>query len=184
MGPPVAARAGEGDFRSRALFRRADARAAHRRQFVFAPSEALEFNALEGYFRGHADEIIIAAPALPGAYLATPCVWECKALNAKNWRAVARDGLAKVFPKYAVQVAIYQSYLGKTNPALIACFNSDTCEVLHFTLSFNAERAQREIDRAGMIIAATRAGELLPRFTTDPNDFRCKMCAHRERCWR
>ena len=39
-------------------------------------------------------------------------------------------------------------YLGKTNPALVTCFNSDTCEALHFTLSFNEERAQREIDRA------------------------------------
>ena len=152
--------------------------------FVFASSEALEFTALEGYFRGHADGVVIAAPAMPGAYLATPCVWECKALNAKNWRAVSRDGLTKVFPRYSIQIALYQFYLGKTNPALVTCFNSDTCEALHFTLSFNEERAQRETDRAAMIIAATRAGELLPRFTANPEDFRCKICSHRERCWR
>jgi hypothetical protein len=152
--------------------------------FVFAPPEALEFTALDGYLQGHADGAIVSGPHLPGAYLPFPCIWECKALNAKNWRAVERDGLTKVFPRYSVQVSLYQFYLGKTNPALLTCVNVDTCEALHFTLPFNSERAQRAIDRAAAIIAATRTGELLPRFTTDPNDWRCKICSHRERCWR
>jgi hypothetical protein len=149
--------------------------------FAFAPSEALEFVALDGYLQGHADGVLIAAPRLPGVYLAIPCLWECKALNGKNWRAVGRDGLAKVFPRYSVQVALYQHFLGKNNPALITCVNADSCEALHFALAFNPTRVQQAIDRASTIIAATRAGELLPRFTTDPNDWRC---AHRERCWR
>jgi len=34
------------------------------------------------------------------------------------------------------------------------------------------------------VIEATRAGELLPRLTDDPIDWRCKLCGHRERCWR
>jgi hypothetical protein len=152
--------------------------------FVFAPMESCEFVALDGNFRGHADGILINGPHLLGAYLPFPCVWEAKALNAKNWRAVARDGLTTVFPRYAVQVAVYQFYLSKLDPALITCVNSDNCEVLHFTLPFNAERARRGVDRAIAIIAATRAGELLPRFTTDPEDFRCRICSHRERCWR
>ena len=38
--------------------------------------------------------------------------------------------------------------------------------------------------RAEEVIAATRQGELLPRFTDDPNDWRCRACPHRERCWR
>jgi hypothetical protein len=33
------------------------------------------------------------------------------------------------------------------------------------------------------VIEATRAGELLPRLTEDPEDWRCRMCGHRERCW-
>jgi hypothetical protein len=152
--------------------------------FAFAPPEALEFTALDGYLQGHADGIIIAAPAVPGTYLPTPCVWECKALNAKNWRAVGRDRLAKVFPRYSVQISLYQYFLDTTNPALVTCVNGDNCEVLHFTLPFNAERARQAVDRAAAIIAATKAGELLPRFTTDPSDWRCKICSHRERCWR
>jgi hypothetical protein len=152
--------------------------------FAFAPVKALEFIALDGYLQGHADGIIIAGPHLPGIYFPLPAIRECKALNAKNWRAVERDGLAKVFPRYAVQVSLYQFYLDKLNPALITCFNADTCEALHFTLPFNTDRAQRTIDRAAAIIAATRTGELLPRFTTNPEDFRCKICSHRQRCWR
>jgi hypothetical protein len=83
--------------------------------FKFAPPEALAFNAAGGALRGHADGIIIHGPDLPGAYLIDPFLWEHKAVNAKNWRAVERDGLEKTFPQYAAQVALYQAYLDITN---------------------------------------------------------------------
>ena len=113
-----------------------------------------------------------------------PALWEHKALNAKNFRAVERDGLAKVFPRYAAQVALYQNFLGVTNPALITIVNADTCERLHFTVAFDARLAQEAIDRAVTVIEATRAGELLPRLDPSCEDFRCKMCSHLERCLR
>ena len=62
--------------------------------------------------------------------------------------------------------------------------NADTCERLHFFVPFDAERAQEWSDRAAFIIEATRAGELLPRAYDDPQDWRCRMCSHNERCWR
>jgi hypothetical protein len=151
--------------------------------FRFAPSEALGFKAVDGLLRGHADGIIIAAPNLPGAYLPLPCVWEHKCLGAKGWRAVERDGLEKAYPQYAAQTWLYQAYLEVTNPALVTVTNADTCERLHLLLPFNAERAQEWSDRAVTVIEATRAGELLPRFTDNPEDWRCKICGHRERCW-
>jgi hypothetical protein len=151
--------------------------------FVFAPPEALEFVALDGHLKGHTDGIVIAGPAMPGVYLALPCIWECKALNAKNWRAVVKDGFAKVFPRYAVQVALYQHFLNKTNQALVTCINSDSCEVLHLALTFDAMRARGAIERAEAIVAATRNGELLPRFTNDHNHWKCRICPHRARCW-
>ena len=116
--------------------------------------------------------------------LATPALWEYKGLNAKNFRAVERDGLAKVFPRYAGQVAIYQNFLDVPNPALMTVVNADTCERLHFTVEFDARLAQETIDRAVDVIRATRAGELLPRFDPELKDFRCVMCGHRERCLR
>jgi hypothetical protein len=56
--------------------------------FKFAPTEQLEFKAADRLLRGHADGIIIAGPALPG--LSCPCIWECKCLKAKGWRAISR----------------------------------------------------------------------------------------------
>jgi hypothetical protein len=153
--------------------------------FKFAPPEALAFSAVNGNLRGHADGIIIAGPnPLNGAYFNYPFLWECKCLNAKNWRAIERDGLAKVFPKYVAQVAIYQAYLDNTNPALFTAVNADTCERLHFWVPFSAERAQEWSDRAALIVEATRNGELLPRAYDDPQDWRCRLCSHKERCWR
>jgi hypothetical protein len=152
--------------------------------FKFAPSEVLAFAAAGGALRGHADGIVIHGPDLLGVYLIYPAVWECKAINARNWRALERDGLEKTFPQYAAQVAIYQAYLNVTNPALFTAVNADTCEFLHFFVPFNAERAQLWSDRAANIIEATRAGELLPRAYNDSADWRCRICPHKERCWR
>jgi hypothetical protein len=87
--------------------------------FLFAPPEALAFASPDGCLQGHADGIITSGPAMPGVHVAVPCVWECKALNRKNWRAVNKDGFAKTFPRYATQVAVYQHFLNKSNPALI-----------------------------------------------------------------
>jgi len=152
--------------------------------FKFAPSEALTFSALNGTLRGHADGILIHGPDLPGAYLIYPLIWEHKCLNAKGWKEIERDGLGKKYPHYLVQVALYQAYLNVTNPALFTVLNADTCEWLHFLVPFDAELAQLWSDRALNIIEATRAGELLPRAYDSPSDWRCKMCPHKERCWR
>jgi hypothetical protein len=152
--------------------------------FKFAPPEALAFTAAGGALRGHADGVIIHGPDLPGAYLIYPVIWEHKALNARGWREVERDGLEKKYPHYLAQVSLYQAYLNKINPALFTVTNADSCEWLHFLVPFDAERAQLWSDRAVNIIEATRAGELLPRAYDDPADWRCRMCLHTERCWR
>jgi hypothetical protein len=151
--------------------------------FLFAAPERLGFKAADGLFRGHADGILIGGPDLPGT--AYPCLWEHKGLNAKNWRALGRDGVEKTFPHYAAQIWLYQAYLDVADhPAILTATNADTCERLHIAVPFNVERAQYWSDRAVMIIKATWSGELLPRLTDDPEDWRCKMCGHRERCWR
>jgi hypothetical protein len=151
--------------------------------FIFEPKvEKLGFIAADGFMAGHADGVILRVPV--SVDLGVPALWECKALNAKNFRAVERDGLRKVFPRYAAQVALYQNFLDVLNPALVTIVNADTCERLHFTIEFNARLAQEASDRAVMVIEATRAGELLPRLDQSLEDFRCHMCAHLERCRR
>jgi hypothetical protein len=152
--------------------------------FVFAPTEALGFSAVDGLIKGHADGIIVRAPADLELELTVPSIWEAKGLNAKNYRAVERDGLRKAFPRYAAQVALYQAFLEVTNPALMTLVNADTCERLHFTVPFDARLAQEASDRAVAVIQATQRGELLARLDPDLEDFRCRWCAHRDRCQR
>jgi hypothetical protein len=151
--------------------------------FAFAPSETLEFRALDNILQGHADGVVIAKPATPGVYLPTPFVWENKCLNSKNFRALARDGLEKAFPRYSIQALLYQHYLTKTNPALFTVVNADTCETLYLLVPYSAERAQAAIKRVESIIEATKKGELFPRAYDDPEDWRCRTCGHRRKCW-
>ena len=149
--------------------------------FKFAPTERLEFIAADGLFRGHADGVLIDGPQIPA--LRYPCIWEHKCLKAKGWKAIERDGLTGLYASYADQVAIYQAYLDVPNAALFTVLNADDCQRLHFLVPFDAASAQRASDRAVAIIQATRAGELLDRITTNPEDWRCKVCSHKSRCW-
>ena len=150
--------------------------------FKFASPERLKFEAVGGLFRGHTDGILIDGPELPA--LRYPCIWEHKCLSANGWKAIERDGLTGIYSIYAAQVAIYQAYLDITNAALFSAVNADTAERLHFLVPFDAQLAQATSDRAVAVIEATRAGELLPRVTENQDDWRCKICSHRERCWR
>jgi hypothetical protein len=150
--------------------------------FKFAPDERLRFVALDGMLQGHADGILVAGPKISD--IGYPCLWEHKAINAKGFRSLDRDGLEKSYPQYVAQVALYQHFLGvDANPAIFTAINADSCERLHLLVPFDAGQARTHIMRAETVIAATRAGELLPRFTTDQNAWRCRLCSHKTRCW-
>jgi hypothetical protein len=151
--------------------------------FEFAPVDRLKFTALDGMLSGHADGIFVGGPKIQD--IAYPCLWECKGINAKGWRSLDRDGLAKAYPQYAAQVALYQHYLGvEQNPAILSVTNADTCERVHVSVQYDPGLARQTIMRAETVIQATRAGELLPRFTTKSDDWRCRLCGHRDRCWK
>jgi hypothetical protein len=161
--------------RSREHFQRA--------QFKFADADKLKFTALEGMLSGHADGILTDGPKISD--VGYPCLWEHKAINAKGYRAVDREGLAKSYPQYAAQVAVYQHFLDvMENPAIFTVVNADTCDRVHLLVPYDAGTARAAIMRAETVIAATRAGELLPRFTTNPDNWRCRLCGHKERCWK
>jgi hypothetical protein len=154
-----------------------------RAQFKFAPDERLAFTALDGMLSGHADGIFTGGPKISD--ITYPCLWEHKAINAKGWRSLDCDGLQKAYPQYAAQVALYQHFLGvEENPAIFSVINADNCERVHLLIPYDAGLARATIMRAETVIAATRAGELLPRFTGNPDNWRCRLCGHKERCWR
>ena len=145
------------------------------------------FSVAGGRIRGHVDGVIAAAPAALG--LRTPALWECKTMNAKNWRACVKDGVAVSKPVYAAQIAIYQAYMEpsvpgiSSAPALFTAINKDTAELHHEQVPFDADLAQRMSDRAVRILQATDAGELLPRIAASRDFFECRVCAHADRCW-
>jgi hypothetical protein len=145
------------------------------------------FSVAGGRIRGHVDGIIAGAPAALG--LRVPALWECKTMNAKNWRACVKDGVAVSKPVYAAQIAIYQAYIEPSvpgvsvAPALFTAINKDTAELHHELVPFDADLAQRMSDRGVRILQATDAGELLPRIAQARDFFECRFCAHAERCW-
>lgn len=149
--------------------------------------EQFGFSVAGGRIRGHVDGIIAAAPAALG--LRTPALWECKTMNAKNWRACVKDGVTVSKPVYAAQIAIYQAYMEpsvpgiSSAPALFTAINKDTAELHHELVPFDAALAQRMSDRAVRILQATDAGDLLPRIAASRDFFECRFCSHAERCW-
>lgn len=149
--------------------------------------EQFGFSVAGGRLRGHVDGIINAAPGSLG--LGVPALWECKTMNAKNWRDTVKNGVAKSKPVYAAQIALYQAYMDASvpglasNPALFTAINKDTAELYHELVPFDAELAQRMSDRAVRILTATDAGELLPRIARDRDFFECCMCSWTDRCW-
>ena len=149
--------------------------------------EQFGFSIAGGRIRGHVDGIIANAPAMLG--LQAPALWECKTMNAKNWRACVKDGVTVYKPVYAAQIAIYQAYMEATvpgisaAPALFTAINKDTAELHHELVPFDAALAQRMSDRAVRILQATDAGDLLPRIAASRDFFECRFCAHAGRCW-
>jgi hypothetical protein len=146
------------------------------------------FCVADGRLQGHVDGIITAAPPVLG--LSFPMLFECKTMADKHWKACARDGVAATRPVYAAQVAIYQAYMEASvegisrNPGLFVAINKDSQELWLELMPFDAALAQRMSDRAARVIAATEAGELLPRGFVDSTHFECRMCAWQDRCWR
>ena len=149
--------------------------------------EQFGFSVASGRIRGHVDGIIAAAPAPLG--IVVPALWECKTMNAKNWRACVKDGVAVAKPVYAAQIALYQAYMEGTvpgisaHPALFTAINKDTAELHHELVPFDAGLAQRMSDRGVRILQATDAGELLPRIATNRDFFECRFCPWAARCW-
>ncbi|ALK09022.1 PD-(D/E)XK nuclease family protein [Blastochloris viridis] len=145
------------------------------------------FSVAGGRIRGHVDGIIAAAPE--PLEIGVPAVWECKTMNAKNWRETVAKGVVVAKPIYAAQIAIYQAYMEaqvpgiSDNPAVFTAINKDTAELHHELVPFDAGLAQRISDRAVRILQATDADELLPRIAMTRDFHECRMCPWAERCW-
>ena len=149
--------------------------------------EQFGFSVAGGRIRGHVDGIIAAAPQQ--LCMGVPALWECKTMNAKNWRETVAKGVVVAKPIYAAQIALYQAYMDaqvpgiSAAPAVFTAINKDTAELHHELVPFNADLAQRMSDRGVRILQATDAGELLPRIAMSRDFHECRFCPWAERCW-
>ena len=84
---------------------------------------------------------------------------------------VETDGLSKVPGPWDLILC---------NPPYV---NADSMAIYAEWVPFDGALAQRLSDRAVNIIAATEAGELLPRGFTDSTHVECRFCSWQDRCW-
>ncbi|MHA3913866.1 hypothetical protein [Halovulum sp. GXIMD14793] len=138
------------------------------------------FDDCDGRFKGHIDGVIVDGPN----DFQYPALWEHKMLGAKGWGQLSRHGVAKAYPHYATQIAVYQAYMQLAeNPALLVATNSDTMEIECQLVPFNQNLAQSAIDKAAQIISATDHGETLPRAADSSDAFVCRFCPYKGTCW-
>ena len=146
--------------------------------------QPLGFSVADDCIQGHVDGVILDSPVELG--LSFPALWECKSMNAKNWKQTVEKGVRVSKPEYAVQIAVYQAYVAglSEHPALFTAINKDTAELYHELVPFDAALAQEASDRAVNLLRATEAGETLPRISRDPYSFHCQYCPWRQTCWK
>lgn len=155
---------------------------------VTEKAEGGQFGFITGdaQIRGHADGLFrnffpSDSPRLSDI-IASMALWENKCVNGKGFRAVARHGVLKQYPKYDTQVQLLMAYL-ELPATLFSFLNAETGELWFELTPFNQQRAQAASDRAVHILRATRAGDLLPKVSNDPSYFACRFCDFREECW-
>ena len=138
------------------------------------------FSVAGGKLRGHIDGVIVGGPDIGVRW---PALWEHKALNAKSWSDLVKNGLQISKPVYYGQVQLYMAYM-ELAVALFTALNKDTEELYHEIVPFDAAEAQRLSDKAVAVIRAAESSELLPRIAARADFYLCRMCPYAERCWR
>ena len=137
------------------------------------------FSAADGKLTGHIDGVIVAGPEVG---IAWPALWEHKALNAKSWNDLVKNGLQLSKPVYYGQAQLYMAYM-ELEVALFTALNKDTEELYHEVVALDPAEAQRLSDKAVAVIRAAEHGELLPRIAATSDFYLCRMCPYAERCW-
>ena len=138
------------------------------------------FVQMDGDFSGEPDGVFIDGPKIEG--LRYPAMWEHKAVGAKTFREIKKDGLKKARPKYWSQIHTCMAYLN-LEQTVFTVTNLDSGEQLNLIYDLEPDEAQRMTDRAVRIIESTRAGELLPRPFAKSDHYECRWCSFSKRCW-
>jgi len=137
------------------------------------------FSLADGRFAGHTDGIIAGGPNVRG--LVYPCQWEHKIMKASSWAGTVKNGVRKAHPEYWAQCQIYMRQFG-LEFALFTALNTDTSELLFEVIDYDADAAERLIEKAARIIESASPMEL-PRVASVETDYRCRFCPFSGQCW-
>lgn len=133
--------------------------------------EQLEFEAHEGFFRGHCDGVIHGITKRPH-------ILECKSANRKRFDSFRKFGVRQVSPTYYCQVQCYMGY-GRLERALVVIYCKDTSEIYSERIHFVEPDFEALHERAYRIITANKIPE---RAFEDPETMECRWCDYRIHC--
>lgn len=138
------------------------------------------WHAGNGQIKGHLDGIVTGGPDVGVAF---PCLLEIKSMNDKKWNLCRDKGVKVSHPIYYAQMQVYMAYMGlHANPAWFYYYNKNTSEYGHEFVPFDLEAAQKASD-AGVRVIEAKSPDDIPRLGSSIDDFRCKWCDFKERCW-
>ena len=69
------------------------------------------------------------------------------------------------------------------NAAVLTGVQKESAVMHHEFIKFDDETANRYVKRAFDIIDKTKKKQLMPRISSDRNNFECKYCSWQTRCW-
>lgn len=145
-----------------------------------ATGKQWEFVTAGGLIKGHSDGVITAGPPVDGLIL--PALWENKALKAKFWNGIVKNGVRKAEPKYYAQVQLYLGYF-KLAYCLFTAINKDTAEIYHEVIPYQVEMAQYYSDRGVQVIRSLRVGSMPRRVAAERTNMICRFCDRNSYCW-
>jgi hypothetical protein len=173
-----------GEMESTAIFKEAAARWLHDAGFDLrakkSDGEQFGWEGLGGRVQGHVDGIIVSGPALQS--MVYPAIWECKALNMKNWNKIKKHGLRVGSEEYFGQTQLNMAYLDIPYTLFTALQKNDE-QLHHELIILDALTAQQVSDKSVAVIRASESGHLLPRIASHKDFYRCKWCDWRTTCW-
>lgn len=129
-----------------------------------------------GHFKGHADGAALGIHAAPKTWH----LLEFKTHSDKSFSKLKADGVEVAKPEHMAQMQVYMHGLGLTRAYYLAR-NKNNDELYGERVYFDAEQAQRWIDRAESIIFANEPP--LP-IGKDSSFYLCKFCDFSEYCYK
>jgi len=127
-----------------------------------------------GHFGGSIDGAVAGLPDAPLTWHAL----EAKTHNAKSFKALEKDGVAKARPEHWAQMQCYMAWTGMHRALYMAVCKDD--DRLHLErIDFDRQAAEAMFAKAQRIIDAA---EPPARISDRPDWYQCKMCDHHDIC--